>query len=148
MKLVNKKRIIYNSSEYFITIKKKYVGDYISYPYYFIYIFKRRTGLLKHIIIYKNIFKKRVAVDNFNKNIDEVIDYGFRQLKENLKETKYLNSEKYIIDAEYKEQLYEEFYNKVINDLKEQKIIDKDIEIAIEFKVELKDLIEKYKNKF
>ena len=99
----------------------------LKYLYYFIYIFKRRTGLLKHIIIYKNIFKKRVAVDNFNKNIDEVIDYGFRQLKENLKETKYLNSEKYIIDAEYKEQLYEEFYNKVINDLKEQGLIDKEL---------------------
>jgi len=139
MLLVNKKRIIYDGYEYFISIRKSYdILDGIFLPitlifgideYYKIKIYKTNESELYDFTFYKRILKLKIDVNKFKNDIDKVINYAFIQLDESLKETKYINNNKtsYIIDTEWENKLYKSFYNKVINDLKEKGIIDKEL---------------------
>lgn len=136
MLLVNKKRIIYDGSEYYISIKKVINITDIPFTwifgldkYYRIKVYVINEIDLYNIISYKRILKLKVNVEKFNKDIDKVINYSLDRLKEHCKETKYINNTKevYLADEEYKEKLYQEFYNRVIDDLKEKGLIPKEL---------------------
>jgi hypothetical protein len=139
MLLAKKKRIIYNGSEYFITIKKCLnIWDIIFFPfalifgvgkYYKIKVYITNESKLYDFTFYKRILKLKADVNKFENDIDQVIDYACKQLEESLKETKYINNYEtsYIIDKEWENKLYTDFYSRVINDLKEKGIIDKEL---------------------
>lgn len=141
MLLAKKKRIIYNGSEYFITIRKSYnILDIIFFPitiifgldkYYKIKIYTLNDNELFDLplLLYKKILKLKVNGSKFNNDIDKVMNYSFEQLNKYLEETKYINNydTSYMIDTEWKEKLYKSFYKEVINDLKEKGLIDKEL---------------------
>ena len=130
MKIVNKKKIFYNGTEYFITIKKTKEGI-LTNEYYHIKIYRRNIKLHSLLLRYKCLFKHETTSYKFNKDIDKVIEYSFDKFKYILNETKYVNNteEQYMIDNEWEERLYKDFYNRVIKDLKSKNIIPKEINL-------------------
>jgi hypothetical protein len=123
MKLVNMKKINLNGAEYFVSIDKKNIG-YCSEKYR-IRFYKCSKWILKYIKKYCFMYQYDIQTKGFNKDIDKVISFGIEKFKLHLKEIKYLfdSSEKIIIDEDWKEAIYKELYQKVIQELKDKHLL-------------------------
>lgn len=127
MKLVNKKKINLNGAEYFISITKKDIG--YCRERYQICFYKSNVGLWKYIKKYCFMYQYEIGTRDFNKDIDKVITFGIGKFKLHLKEIKYLSdsSEQIFIDEEWKEAIYKELYQKVIQELRDKDLLKESI---------------------
>lgn len=127
MKLVNKKKINLNGVEYYVSVIKNDIG--CSYENYRILFYKSNIGLWKYIRKYCFMYQYQVYSRDFNKDIDKVISFGIGKFKLHLKEIKYLfdSSEQIFIDEEWKEAIYKELYQRVIQELKNKNLLKEGI---------------------
>jgi len=143
MKLADKYQFEYKGTEYLIDVYKKFYSN-VSCEDHYIYYVDIFSSYIKIKPWFKKILNKEkyeynclfeyktewVKYANYEGNIDKVIKEAFKKFDKNLEEMKYINqneNEWIEITKIQKELLYEEFYNKVIFDLKQKGIIDKEL---------------------
>jgi len=145
MKLADKYQFDYNGTEYLIDVYKKFYSNVLCEDHYTYYVdifssYVKLKPWLSRIFSkekyeYNCLFEYKtewVKYANYEGDIDKVIKEAFKKIDKNLEEMKYINqneNEWITITKTQKEKLYEEFYNKVILDLKTKGLIDDNLSI-------------------